>query len=420
MTAWTATSGRPGSDLRWWSPRRSLRSVRRVGRLNLLQARLSARRVPFWLADCLLAALFTVDGVLELASSEQQDWHGAAHAVLMALQTLPVAVRRIAPGIALTTMSTALLIEAVATEPTNTFGALLAGLVLVYTVGRQMTGWPLVAVTVYAAATTTVHVLRLPDDGPTDLAFAAVFCSAAWLAGRSMRRRELERERAEAAAIAERQEAEARRVAAIADERSRIAREMHDIVAHGMGVMVVQAAAAEQLLEVDPESAREPLATVRQTGQAAMAEMRRLLGLLNSGEGEQTAPQPRLAELPALVERLRQAGMPVTMTVTGAPTASLPAGLELCVYRIVQEALTNSLKHAGQVATSVELDHRDDCVAVQVRNAPSPQPPSTAGAGTGHGLVGMRERVRLYGGELAVGPRPDGSFVVSAALPTGA
>ena len=373
--------------------------------------------MPSWAVDTLLAVLLTADGLFELAVYDQQDWHGVAHGLLMVMQTAPVAFRRIAPGTALLIMSTGLLIEAVATDPTNTFGALLAGLLIVYSVGRQMTGWRLVAVTAYAAVTTTVHVLAMPDTAPADLAFAAVFCSTAWLAGRSMRRRELEREQAEAVAAAKLQEAEARRVAAIAEERGRIAREMHDIVAHGMGVMVVQAAAAEQMLEVDPESAREPLATVRETGQAAIAEMRRLLGLLNDGDGDQTGPQPRLAELPALVERLQQAGMPVTMTVTGRP-AALAAGVELCVYRVVQEALTNSLKHAGRVATCVDVDHRPDAVAVEVRNEANPKPPSTSGVGTGHGLVGMRERVRLYGGQIDVGPQPDGSFVVAAVIPT--
>jgi signal transduction histidine kinase len=382
-----------------------------------LLAWLASRRAPMWGVDVLVAVGLTVGGLFELASADQSDWHGAVPAVLLAVQTIPVAFRALAPSLAALTAMTALVVEAVATEPTNTFAALLAGLLIIYSVGRQLTGWPLATVTAYAALATAVHIVRMPDTQPADLAFAAVFCSAAWLAGRSMRRREIERERAEAAAIAAREEADARRIAAITEERNRIAREMHDIVAHGMGVMVVQAAAAEQMLEVDPESAREPLATVRETGQAAIAEMRRLLGLLNDGEGS-TDPQPRLDELPALVDRLGQAGMPVSMTVSGSPVAPLSAGLQLCVYRIVQEALTNSLKHAGRAETTVELDYRGDAVGVVVRNAPSVPAPPAVGTGTGHGLLGMRERVRLYNGQLHVGRRPDGSFVVAAVLPT--
>lgn len=376
-------------------------------------------RAGVW-PDVVLGGLITLTGQLELASSNQVGWHGLLHGMLLLGQTAPVAVRRVVPTAAAVMGAVALWIEALASQPTNTLSGLLAGLVLLYSVGRHTRGlMRLVAVTVFAAAAAGVHVLRLPGAQIGDLAFAAIFSAAAWLVGRAMRRRELERRRAAVDAQAQRDAAAAALEAAVADERSRIARELHDVVAHGMGVMVVQAAAAEQLLDSDPESAREPLSTVRRAGQGALAEMRRLLGLLRDGDitGDEHQPQPGLEQLPALVDRLRQAGMPITLTITG-PLALMPPGLQLCAYRIVQEALTNSLKHAGGATTEVAVDCRDDMLALRVHNAAGGSTPACMPDGAGHGLVGMRERVRLYGGTLRADRHSDGSFLVDAVLPT--
>lgn len=373
-------------------------------------------RAGLW-PDIALGAALSLAGQLELASSHPSGWHGLAHGMLLFTQTAPAAARRVAPAAAATVGAAALAVEALATQPTNTLSGLLAGLVLLYSLGRYATGWRLIAVSSLAAAALSVHMLRLPGSQITDLAFAVIFSAAAWLAGRTLRRRELERRRAEADALAQREAAVTERAAAVTEERSRIARELHDVVAHGMGVMVVQAGAAEQLLDSDPASAREPLSTVRQTGQGALAEMRRLLGLLRSGEERDgSEPQPGLDQLPALVERLRQAGMPITITITGPP-CTLPPGLQLCAYRIVQEALTNALKHAARAASEVTVDYRPGDLALHIRNEPGRIPAEPTANGAGHGLVGMRERVRLYGGTLHVGAQLDGSFLVEAVLP---
>lgn len=178
----------------------------------------------------------------------------------------------------------------------------------------------------------------------------------------------------------------------------------------------VQAAAAEQLLQSDPDAAREPLTTVRETGQGALAEMRRLLGLLREGGTDGTAPQPGLAQLPSLATRLREAGMPVAISVAGEPPSASP-GLQLCAYRIVQEALTNSLKHAGGAPTTVLVDYRPDAVTLSISNGHGQPAAPVANEGAGHGLVGMRERARLYGGTVEVGPQADGSFRVDVILP---
>lgn len=369
------------------------------------------------LPDAALAAVITLGGQLELASSGQAGWHGLLHGMLLLGQTAPVAARRLAPAVATTVGAVALAIEAVASVPTNTLSGLVAGLVLLYSLGRYSSGLRMVVVTAVAGLAVAVHMMRLPSSQISDLAFAVIFSAAAWLTGRAMRRREQDRLRAEADARNERSAAAAALAAAVADERARIARELHDVVAHGMGMMVVQAAAAEQVLETDPGSAREPLSAVRETGQQALAEMRRLLGLLRDGGiAEGLEPQPGLRQLPDLIERLRQAGMDVTFTVSGEH-AHVPPGQQLCAYRIIQEALTNSLKHAGGATVEVELDYHENALAIRVRNSAGVLT-AEASNGAGHGLVGMRERVRVYDGRLQAAVQPDGSFLVDAVLPT--
>jgi signal transduction histidine kinase len=202
---------------------------------------------------------------------------------------------------------------------------------------------------------------------------------------------------------------------AVAEERARIARELHDVVAHGLSVIAIQADGAEAALQQDPERAQRPLRAIRRSAEEALAEMRRLLGVLRTDEEADLAPQPGLAQLPTLVERARSAGLPVTLYVDGEPRA-LPASLDLSAYRIVQEALTNVHKHAGDAPTSVKVVWRRNLLGIQVRDT------GTAGVvprvnGSGHGLVGMRERVKLHGGELRAEPHAHGGFEVVAKLP---
>jgi signal transduction histidine kinase len=198
-----------------------------------------------------------------------------------------------------------------------------------------------------------------------------------------------------------------------ADERRRIAREMHDVVAHSVSVMVVQAGGARRILDRDPARAVEAAANVERTGRAALAEMRRLLGVLHTAGDEQLrAPQPSLAELDALVERSREAGQPVSVTVSGEPR-SLPAGLDLAVYRVLQEGLTNALRHAGGSPTEVTVRWAPDALELAVADR-GRGPADHSG---GHGLVGMQERVRLYGGELWTGARNGGGFEIRARIP---
>ncbi|HEX7738811.1 MAG TPA: histidine kinase [Marmoricola sp.] len=380
-------------------------------------ARRDTGRFGLW-PDLALAVVITTGGQFELAFSGESGWHGVSHSMALLAQTVPVAARRVFTASAAMVGAIALTIEAVWTGATNTLSGLVAGLVLVYSVGRWLRGRELVAISTVLAAALTVHMLQLPGVEVDDLLFALIFSAAAWLAGRTMRRREEEQRRAADRLRAEKDAAARALQTAVADERIRIARELHDVVAHGMGAMVVQAAAAEQMLEVDPLAARLPLTSVRQTGQGALAEMRRLLGLLRAGDDPDAAdpasPQPGLSQIPALIDRLRAGGMHVELSIAGE-VAAIPEGLQVCAYRIVQEALTNSLKHAAGAATTVTLNDAGERLDLVVHTAPGAHAPGVSGAG--HGLIGMAERVRVYGGSLDVGPLPDGSFRVHAQFP---
>jgi len=205
---------------------------------------------------------------------------------------------------------------------------------------------------------------------------------------------------------------------AVAAERASIARELHDVIAHNVSVMVVQAGASRVNPPAEPDAARDAFASIEATGRQALSETRRLLGLMRrEGERQSPAPQPGLEHLTALADQVRKAGLPVTVLVRGDPRP-LPAGLNLSAYRIIQEALTNVLKHAGPIPTEVLVRYLDRELQIQVTDDGPSTPPARGGhKGHGHGLIGMQERVALYGGQLEVGPVPGGGFRVRACLP---
>ncbi|MCX4472118.1 histidine kinase [Micromonospora sp. NBC_01655] len=268
----------------------------------------------------------------------------------------------------------------------------------------------------------------------------ALVTGAVWLMGLNVRTRRLYVVSLEERATTLEREREAEARAAVAEERTRIARELHDVVAHSMAVMIVQADGARYMFDRDPETAREAVRVVADTGRQALEEMRRLVGVLRetsapepaaapavaagpdgvgaSGlSGEPTHRRPALVELPELLDRFRAAGLRIDWRVTGEPPA-LPPGLELTVYRVVQEALTNALKHAGVGATvTLSLDHTPDAVAVRAVDDGRGRPPVRPAPSGGHGLVGMRERVTVYDGSLTAGPRLAGGWQVEVRLP---
>jgi signal transduction histidine kinase len=261
----------------------------------------------------------------------------------------------------------------------------------------------------------TLGVVSIADsEDVADISFIALIFGAVWVAGLAVRRqRDLAARLAGHAALLEREQ-EARALAAAAEERARIARELHDVVAHSVSTMVVQAEAGEALLDRDPERAREAFDSIRASGRQALVELRRMLGLLRSGDPELAlVPQPSLQHLDLLVEQIRSAGLGIDVEVEGRPRP-LAAGVDLSAYRIVQEALTNTLKHSASEHARVTVRYADRDVEVEVVD--DGRGPLN-GSGTGHGLAGMRERARLYGGELEAGPRAEGGFRVRARLP---
>jgi signal transduction histidine kinase len=247
-------------------------------------------------------------------------------------------------------------------------------------------------------------------------AVPALLLGIAWAAGDNTRTRRAHLATLEARAADLEREQEQRTALAVATERGRITRELHDVVAHGLSVMVVQAQGAEAALLRHPERSQAALTNVISTGRASLAEMRRLLGLVRSEPGPHLAPQPSLATLPLLIERVRASGTPVTFHISGEP-AALPAGVELSAYRIIQEALTNTLKHATPGSNcSVDLDFATDRLRILVRDTGTPSQPPVFG----NGLRGITERVAALGGTLHAGPAEQGGFEVSTVLPLGA
>ncbi|MFF1408699.1 sensor histidine kinase [Streptomyces sp. NPDC058289] len=290
-------------------------------------------------------------------------------------------------------------------------------------VSRTALGWGLLA--------SPLYFLRIGVDKGVSgvesilfVMFLMVPFALAWVMGDSLRTR-----RAYYAQLVERnQRLEKERAAqakvAVAAERARIARELHDVVAHNVSVMVVQADGAAYVMDAAPEQAKEALQTISGTGRLALAEMRRLLGVLRTGEPQESedyVPQPDVEQIEVLVEQVRAAGLAVDFEVEGAPR-KLPSGVELTAYRIVQEALTNTRKHGGPAAkASVRLVYFDDGLGLLVeddgRGAAHELYTDGGADGAGHGLIGMRERIGMVGGTLDAGPRPGGGFRISALLP---
>ena len=237
-----------------------------------------------------------------------------------------------------------------------------------------------------------------------------------WVMGDSMRYRREYYVRLEDRAERLERERDAQAQIAAAAERARIARELHDVVAHNVSVMVVQADGATYALDSDPEAARKALMAISQTGRTALVEMRRMLGVLRStDDAGNYAPQPGIEQLGDLLEQVRAAGLPVTLTVEGVPR-EMPTGLALAVYRIVQESLTNTRKHGGpNVKAAVSLLYTDDDLVLRIVD--NGHGTAAAGDGLGHGLVGMRERVAVFGGSLRAGEHVSGGYAVEAVLP---
>jgi signal transduction histidine kinase len=365
-----------------------------------------------------LVCVFAVGSIVEILVV-----HGVTDRPLLAVTalfwSLPFLYRHRSPSVPPVVVTIALmtvgLLDGKATEKLSTpfLGALAAAVSygLLADRRRQIAGW--CAIVAAAAIVDWRSSNTAADFFWTTLIFTLAWFFGVAMGTRTAQTRELRRRIAaaelERAAAAER---------AAAEERARITRELHDLVAHSVSVMVVQASGVRRLLHPDQEREREALLSVEQTGREALAEMRRMLGVMKSDEERAAArmPQPGLQHLDRLVAQVEQAGLRVQLRVEGPPT-DLPAGIDVSAYRIVQEGLANALKHARGASAEVVVRYVEDGVEVEV----SDDGPGANGAEVdGDGLAGMRERVALFGGTLAAGPREGGGFVVRAQLPLGA
>ncbi|QDY78317.1 sensor histidine kinase [Streptomyces qinzhouensis] len=306
-----------------------------------------------------------------------------------------------------------------------------AMMVIIYTVAAQSTfRWASRFALIGGLSAATISQIRWPQ--PNTSALGQIFITIiltvpfvlAWVLGDSVRTRRAYFAQLEERAHRLEKEREAQAKVAVAAERARIARELHDVVAHNVSVMVVQADGAAYVLDASPDQAKQALETISTTGRQALAEMRRLLGVLRTGDDPESGeyvPQPDVQQIEDLVEQVRRSGLTVDFKIEGTPR-QLPSGVELTAYRIVQEALTNTRKHGGpEVGASVRLVYFDDGLGLLVeddgRGAAHELYEDGGADGQGHGLIGMRERVGMVGGTLDAGPRPGGGFRISALLP---
>ena len=362
------------------------------------------RRDP-WLVDVALVA-----GLLLFASVwAKREGHVGVALPLALAQTLPLLLRRRFPLATLALVVAATIPLTVETHSLNPLPPFLAFYSIAAHAPRRTAlvagGLGLVAL--------IAPVLYETDYGFAPFVFHVLVFPAAWVLGDNLRTRRAYLEALEERADRAERERDEQARRAVADEQARIARELHDVLAHNVSVMVVQAAAARDVFDSQPSRVRESLRSIEQTGRSALQELRRLLSAVRTEEAE-LAPQPGLARLPDLVDQVRRAGLVVDLRVEGPPRP-LATGVDLAAYRVVQEALTNTIKHAGASSAGVRVLY--DGARVELEVADDGVGPGTNGSNGGQGLIGMRERVAHYGGELETSSGPGGGFLVRASLP---
>lgn len=314
--------------------------------------------------------------------------------------TAAIVLRRLWP-----LATTALLVAGAAVVwGASPYGEPLAVVLVLYTAGLLTSGWR-VAAGLVAGVLASV-LLTLPEVETSRLVPLILMAVAAWTTGRAVRVRRQYVAR----------EAARRTEQALAEERLRIARDLHDVVAHGMSLITVQSAVAALAVHQHPDAAADALRSIETTSRASITEMRRMLGVLRSDEHAdaeaERAPAPGLRDLPELARRARQAGVEVTMNTNSTDTEKLPDGMALSIYRIVQEALTNVVKHAAPARCHIDVAIQQGAVTIEVTDD-GPGTRLLPEQHAGHGLVGMRERVAMYGGHFTAGPRAEGGFMVS-------
>ncbi len=371
--------------------------------------------------DVGIAALVAALGLLEVwlpMDSVQGDGSPVLSSVGILVVAVALTQRRVRPWVNLAAMWVWPVLGILARGQVQLLflGQLVPLVLLAYSAARHGRGRQRWLGAVLAAGMLVFADLFVPLlQDPGELVFHWGVVTLAYLAGQGLRVSE-DRAVASGARAAEAERAARERaLTAVAEERARIARELHDIVAHSVSVMVVQAGAAEQVALEDPELARRALGTIRETGTGALAEMRRVVAMLRAPDTADLSPQPGVAALPALVEAAREAGLVVSLDVTGH-RPHLPAGLDLTAYRIVQEALTNVRRHSRSDRAAVAIAFGSDALTISVTDEGPARAAGTGSGEPGHGLLGMRERVALFGGRLDA-TRHGAGFAVRAVLP---
>jgi signal transduction histidine kinase len=359
--------------------------------------------------------------LLVIVLAQVEIWGGIVHgprlaAMLTAIgMTLPLLARRRAPILVLAVVVPSTFVrQPLGVELNEGLTPIAVMLVAFYAVGMYASRRASIAAVAGGLAFVLATMAVTERENLGDFPFVALFMVGPWAAAFVVRARELRTEALELHAHALERDREEKARAAVAAERRRIARELHDVVAHGVSVMTVQAGAVRRLLRPEQEREREALEAVEAAGRDALAEMRRLLGVLReTDETPSLAPQPTLARVEELLARFRDAGLAVQLEVEGVARPLAP-GIDVSAYRIVQEGLTNVLKHAGASTATVVLRYEPDGLELEIANDGAGAP---AANGAGKGLLGMRERVTLYGGQFNAGPREGGGYLLRARLP---
>ena len=375
------------------------------------------RRAPSGL-DWLVALALGIIALLELQSGVFPGPVGVA-AVAQLAAIVPVAFRRVAPLAAIAISTAAILTSGVAYGLGNSAADVATLLLLVYSVGRHTQGRRLLVGAAFALLFAAEPSIA-GQTRPSEWAVNFIIDGGALGLGVALR---VQTERSIALAVAAdraRRMQEATAQAAVHEERTRIARELHDVVAHNVGLIVLQAGGARSVLATNPERARTALRQVEETGRQTLTEMRHLVGILREDEYEARQPLPRLERLPVLIDEARVGGLTVDLAVEGSPV-ELPAGLELAAYRLIEEALTNVRKHAPTSHVWVRLCYEPDRLRIEVSDDGGPSGAAAAAARHAadprHGLIGMRERVQMYGGRMLTRTMPGGGFRIEATLP---
>jgi signal transduction histidine kinase len=368
------------------------------------------------LLDRLLVAVLIVAAVVNVLTSQDREGPPALNVLLVTVMGLSLLWRRDRPFVPVICCGIAMPLSALfLTAPPYIFIATAMTSIASYSGGAHLERrLALRALAVIVASLLTAVLIFDPSDWLFPI---GIFGVAPWLAGRTIRNQTmLARELAEKAELAEHEREEQER-RAVVRERSRIARELHDVLAHNLSVMVVQAGGARRIVEKRPDQATEVAELIERTGRESLAELRHLFGPVRHGEGEDLQGPVGIDQVEELAARARAAGLSVHVHVEG-PRVDLPAGIDLTAYRVVQEALTNTLKHARHAQASVTVSYEPNELVLSIEDDGDGSRDELGELGGGHGLVGMRERVDLYGGLLQAGSRPNGGFAVRVRLPT--